>query len=131
MAAVQAAGAEQVRQTAETSNNTGMSQSSQVLAGATGHRPPGTADVAAQLVAEGNAEYTARVVRELGQARAQVAELQQACADVTDDDLASDNESTATAADTEGATKRQRKRKKLGKLAKAISSIGKGGAMLA
>ena len=46
-----------------------------------------------------------------------------------DEDLASENESTATAADIEGAAKRQskskRQRKKIGDFVKVISSIGK------
>ena len=77
-----------------------------------GHRPPGTADVAADMVAEGNAMQFAALQAKCANYEAQ---LLQARTDIQalHDDMGSDAESTATAVDTEGfqlSTKRRRKR---------------------
>ena len=87
-----------------------------------GHRPPGTADAAAEMVAEGNAlqlaelqAKCARMESQLQQARAGVQELE---ADM------SDTESTATALEDEGfRLKIKRRRKRLGEIGNVIANI--------
>lgn len=101
---VQAAGDEQIKRSAAS-----LRTPSQEV----GHRPPGTADVAADMVAEGNAILLASL-----QARcnAYEAQIQQAHNSVLalQDDVGSDDESTATGAEPDGfqvkSSKRRRKR---------------------
>ena len=128
ISAVHAAGAEQTRQAAESHVSAVTPNDSESRESVAGHRPAGTVDVVAQLVADGNAAQLAIVTRQLEQYKTQVAEMGTLCADI-DLDMASDCESTATAADHDGTAKRQvkakRQRKKLGDVLKVISSIGK------
>ena len=71
-----AAGAEQARQFAETSAAVPKSTGCDSHDGVTGHRPAGTADAVAQVVAEGNAAQLAVVTRQLEQVKAHVAEME-------------------------------------------------------
>ena len=86
------------------------------------HRPAGTAAVADQMVAEGNAAHIAQLQQQLEFFKAQAHEVQQLWADM-DDDLASDIESVTDQGDqaaarrqrkTEHTEARKAKRKKLG-----------------
>ena len=129
VATVHAAGAEQERQAADApSTCISPSLPGQAPAASTGHRPPGTIDAAAQLVAEGNAEAFAQMQRELSHCKSQLAIVQQSWADM-EGDFASKCESTATAADADGSTKSQssakRRRKRIGDFGKVISSFTK------
>ena len=78
-----------------------------------GHRPPGTTDIAADMVAEGNALLLASLQ---SKCTAYEAQIQQAHTDIMAlrDEVGSDEESTATGADPDGfhvkASKRRRKR---------------------
>ena len=67
IAAVQAAGAEQARRANEANIADGNAHSTEPLAKATGHRPAGTGDAAAQMVAGGNAEQLAHLQQQLDQ----------------------------------------------------------------
>ena len=101
---VQAAGDEQIKRSAAS-----LRTPTQEV----GHRPPGTADIAADMVAEGNALLLASLQ---SKCTAYETQLQQARTDILAlrDDVGSDEESTATGVDLDGfqvkASKRRRKR---------------------
>ena len=104
LSTVQAAGDEQIKRSTATSRTSAQ---------AVGHRPPGTADVAADMVAEGNAELLASLQSKCASYEAQ---LLQTRTDLLalQEDAGSDDESTATGVDNDGfqvkTSKRRRKR---------------------
>ena len=101
---VQAAGDEQIKRSAAT-----LRTPTQEV----GHRPPGTTDVAADMVAEGNALLLASLQSKCDTYEAQLRQARTSLLALHDDG-GSDEESTATGADMEGfqvkTPKRRRKR---------------------
>ena len=137
VATVHAAGAEQARQAADTPVEPVSSTapdlppaapSTDAAAAPPGHRPPGTAEAASLLVAEGKlqcSEIVAQMQRELSFCKSQLANVRQSWADM-EADLTSEAESTATAADADGSKRQvsaKRRRKRIGEFGMVISNI--------
>ena len=88
-----------------------------------GHRPPGTADVAAEMVAEGNAIQFAALQAKCAKMEAQLQQVRTGYQEL-EADMASDTESTATALEDEGfRIKTKRRRKRLGEFGNVIANF--------